>query len=253
MMLAIVSSLAVGCSRPVPQNAFRVTSKRDIRVFGIPVGLKVKNPFVFLNLRTTNTSGATGAVNEFNPGGQYINTGANASFDAVNAILPAPWTIRAAPSQILCANNSPITVSAVNGGKYDFDCITNVSNSLTAQPGFVDLSDPIVTPDSLTGTGQKGILLQRANQNLKVYYYKQVSGDDYEAVGEKPVVSVSPDGQSVQIPLPDYDSTARGYRQYRALIAEDGNTDVYLAHISFGLFHGFYEPPPCTEANPCNY
>jgi hypothetical protein len=246
MMVVIVSSFAISCSPSVPQNSFRVTSKRDLRVFGIPLGIKIKNPFVFLNLRTPTSPGptTTGSVNEFNPGGQYINTGANATFDAVDAVLPAQWTIRAAPLQVLCANNTPITVGAVRGAKYDFDCVSNVSNILTTTPDLIDVSYPNTPPNSITGNVNKSFSSFKMIENLRVHYYRQVAGDDYEAAGVKPAISIAPNGRSVQIPLPTYTPLTSGAVNYRALFAEEGSDD-YIGHLSFTLFHGDVEELPC--------
>jgi hypothetical protein len=247
MMLVILAGFTLNCNPPVPQNAFRVKTRGKFHLFGIPLPFSIPNPNIALNLKTNLAPGApgtTGSVNEYNPGGANIETDLGGKFDAVNAVLPAPWNAKVAPNQARCTtSNVPIlSFNAVAGGVYKIRCKWNIQVDLLVEPGFVDLTQS--GPPSLTGimvNGGGGKPLFRNAQNIKIRYYRQDDGEDYELDGEKSPISGSPDGNSLLIPVPDYYSNY-GLVHYRILIVEDGVNDVYLAH---GEFDVVYPPEPC--------
>lgn len=249
VILAIVAGITINCSSSVPQNAFRVKTRGKFHLFGIPLPFSVPNPNIALNLKTSTMPGAPGtmgAVNEFNPGGLNVQTDLGGKFDAVNSVVPAGWNAKVAPNQSRCTGaQAPIvSFNAVWGGVYKLNCKWNIQISLRIQPEFVELGGG---GNSLTGVLAKNFNdepLFLNSQNLIVQYYKQIDGEDYILEGEKPVSSVSADGTTLEIPLPNYSGNF-GYKNYELLIVEDGANDVYIGHGSLQVRY------PCGGTHHC--
>jgi hypothetical protein len=253
-LLTIIATLTLNCGKPLPSNAFRVRTRGKIHLFGIPLGFSVPNPGIPINLKTTTavgTAGTTGTTGEFAAGGAFVPTDGGGRFDAVNAIMPAPWTAKVAPNQSLCTNSPTITFSAVNQGVYNLNCRFNITITFLVQPLVLDLSDPNSINTQTTGTGTKAISSEsrfKSSENLKVRYYKQVSGEDYDFEGEVPVTNVSPDGTEVTFPSPG-NYTNHGYVHYLILVVEDGNT--YDPFVGYGELDVIYPLAPTPTPTPC--
>ncbi len=253
-LLTIVATLTLNCGRPLPSNAFRVRTRGKIHLFGIPLGFSVPNPNIPINLKTATaagTSGTTGTVGEFAAGGVFVPTDGGGRFDAVNAIMPAPWTAKVAPNQSLCTNSPTITFGAVNQGIYNLNCKWNITITFLVQPAILDLSNQNAGGNTSTGIMGKdlnGAARFTNSENLKVRYYKQISGEDYEFEGEVPVTSVSPDGSEITFPSPNY-FTNHGFVHYLILVAEDGNT--YDPFVGYGEFDVIYPLAPTPTPTPC--
>jgi hypothetical protein len=261
-LLTIVATLTLNCSKPLPSNAFRVRTRGKVHLFGIPLGFSVPNPNIPINLKTTTvagTAGTTGTVGEWAAGGAFVPTDGGGRFDAVNAIMPAPWTAKVAPNQSLCTNSPTITFGAVNQGIYNLNCKWNITITFLVQPAVLDLSDPnaVSNPQS-TGAQTKGISSEArftSSENLKVRYYKRISGEDYEFEGEVAVTSVSPDGSEITFPSPNY-YTNHGFIHYLTLVVEDGNTyDPFVGYGEFDVIYPFAPTPtpiPCVPGTVCD-
>lgn len=255
MIVALLTGITLSCSSPVPQNSFRVKTRGKFHLFGIPLFFSVPNPNIALNLKTNTapgTAGTTGSINEFNPGGANIETDIGGKFDAVNAVLPAPWNAKVAPNQSRCTTtNVPIlSFNAVSGGTYKINCKFNIQISLLVEPGFVDLSGLGSGGNSLTGVVGKSVnqeSLFSNTQNLKILYYRQVDGEDYELESVKNPVSVSADGAELVMPLPS-NYSLYGYQHYRLVVIEDGANDIYLSH---GELDVEYQAAPTPTPTPC--
>jgi hypothetical protein len=257
MIFTILAGITISCNKPVPPNSFRVKTRGKFHLFGIPLPFSVPNPGIAINLKTAtapNTPGTTGTINEFNPGGAFVNTDIGGRFDAVNAVLPAPYNAKVAPNQSRCTApaSAIISFSATNGSIHKINCKFNIQVNLLVEPGFVDLTGNSTTGNSLTGISGKAAndeALFLNAQNLKILYYRQVDGEDYELDGEKPALEVSPDGTQVQIALPDY-YLNHGYVHYRLVVVEDGNADVYLSHGELDVEYPL-APTPTPTPTPC--
>jgi hypothetical protein len=254
-LLTIIATLTINCGKPLPSNAFRVRTRGKIHLFGIPLGFSVPNPGIPINLKTATTAGTAGTagtVGEFAAGGAYVATDGGGRFDAVNAIMPAPWTAKVAPNQSLCTNSPTITFGAVNQGVYNLNCRINITITFLVQPLVLDLSDPNATSNTQTNaTGLKTISSEARfanSENLKVKYYKQISGEDYEFEGEVPVTNVSPDGSEITFPSPNYFNN-HGFVHYLILVAEDGNT--YDPFVGYGELDVIYPLAPTPTPTPC--
>lgn len=247
----ILVGLTANCSGPVPTNGFRIKSRTKFRIFGIPLPFSVSLPFVQLNLKTTTmpgTAGTTGMKTEYEPGGGFINTGLNAKFDAVgngDPVLPAPWTVKAAPNQAQCGNSSTTTFMAQAGKSYKFKCFANISIDFLVKPTVVDLTEQGSTPpNQLEGLSSQENKLFQSAQNLTVKYYKQIgSTEDYELVDEQPVLGVLNGGTSFTFNMPNTSQT-EGYAKYRVLVMENGVSNVYLAHGEFEILYPLIVDPP---------
>jgi hypothetical protein len=255
MIVALLAGMTLNCSTPVPQNSFRVKTRGKFHLFGIPLWFSVPNPNIALNLKTTTapgTAGTTGSVSEFNPGGANTETDISGKFDAVNAVLPAPWNAKVAPNQSRCttANVPTLSFSAVRGGTYKINCKWNIQISLLVEPGFVDLTGAGSGGNSLTGVNGKSSneesLFSNA-QNLKIQYYRQVDGEDYVLESTKNPISVSADGTELLMPLPN-NYSLHGFQHYRLVVIEDGSNDVYLSHGELGVE---YPAAPTPTPTPC--
>lgn len=249
LIFAILAGAITSCSSPVPQDSFRVQTRKKFNLFGIPLPFSVRLPFVSINLKTTTmqgTPGTTGNRTEFDPGGQYVNSGANANVDAVDAVLPAPWTVKAAPNQTLCANSNPTTYSAVAGRKYNFRCNLNIIINFLVEPSIVNLMEQGSTPpDSLVGNTDKGSHLFSSSQNLTVQYYKEQGSNtgEYDLVDEKPVLEVVNGGIGFRFDMPSSNQTS-GIAHYRVLVIDNADRDVYLAHGEFSVYYPLIINPP---------
>ncbi len=241
--LVLTGIISSGCSSPVPQNEFRIQTRKKFHLFGIPLPFSTKLPFVSINLKTNTMPGSpntTGTRTEYNPGGQFVNTGLNANFDTFGgAVLPAPWIVKAAPNQALCDSSSPTTYNAIAGKKYNFRCRANITIDFLVQPSLVNLAEPGSTPpDYLLSEVHKDISLLSASQNLTVQYYKQQgSSEDYELIDEKPVSSIINGGRSFTFEMPDTNQT-NGYAHYRVLVVDNvDNKEIYVAHGEFEVIY----------------
>jgi hypothetical protein len=248
LMFAILAGAITSCSSPVPQDSFRVQTRKKFNIFGIPLPFSVKLPFVSINLKTNTMPGTPGTIGnrtEFDPGGQYVNTGANANFDAVGAVLPAPWTVKAAPNQPHCASSNPTTYSAVAGQKYNFRCNLNIIINFLVEPSIVNLMEQGSTPpESLEGNTEKGSHLFASSQNLVVQYYKrQGNTEDYELVDEKPVLEIVNNGRGFRFDMP-YNEQSYGIAHFRVLVIDEAERDIYLAHGEFQIYYPLYVDPP---------
>lgn len=244
--LLVFAGLTINCgSPPIPQGAFRVRTKAKVHLFGIPLPFSVPNPGIAINLKLTATPPAgtyTGTVGEFNQGGGFVPTDGSGIFDANNAIIPAIWNGRIAPNQSRCSApvSNPFSFAASNGSKHNMNCKWNVQISFLVQPnavavGLGDVPEGFVhasttTPsNSLTGILNKEYGKRYSASDLKALYYRQVSGEDYILEGEKSVTSISADGTSFVVPVPNYHSN-QGIHHYRILIKEHGTNEIYLGH-----------------------
>ncbi len=254
MILAILAGINLNCNSPIPQNAFRVKTRGKFHLFGIPLPFSVPNPNIAINLKTNimpGTAGTIGTIPEFNPGGAFVSTDGGGKFDAVNAVIPAPYNAKIAPGQSTCSApvSSVFPFNAVAGGTYKINCKFNIQINFLIEPDNIDLSTPGSTGNSLTGTQVKTADLKAVfnnAQNLKILYYRQESGEDYVLDGEKLPNWVSPDGTIMEIPIPNYFSNY-GYQHYRILIVEDGSQDVYLGHGELDVVYPLLVPTP----TPC--
>lgn len=248
-VLLAFAGVTLNCNtRPVPPNSFRVKTRGKVHLFGIPLPLSIPNPNIAVNLKTSTTAGTagtTGTIAEFNPGGAFVSTDGGGIFDAVNAVLPAVWNARIAPNQSRCSApvSNPFAFTASNGSTHKLNCKWNVIATFLIEPGQVavgvgeHLEDFIpassLTPaNSLTGimVSGGGGFKRLSAQQLKVEYYRNVSGEDYVLDGEKPVTSVALGGSSIVVPVPTYVSN-QGIHHYRILIKEDNGVDeIYVAH-----------------------
>jgi hypothetical protein len=253
-LLTIIATLTLNCSKPLPSNAFRVRTRGKVHLFGIPLGFSVPNPNIPINLKTTTvagTAGTTGTIGEWAAGGAFTPTDGGGRFDAVNAIMPAPWTAKVAPNQSLCTNSPTITFSAVNQGVYNLNCKFNITITFLVQPLTLDLSGTNPNSNQVTGTTLKTIGAEKRfanNENLKVRYYKQISGEDYAFEGEKSATNVSPDGTEVTFPSPNYYDN-NGSVHYLLLVVEDGNT--YDPFVGYGEMDVIYPLAPTPTPTPC--
>ncbi len=252
LLVIIISGLFLNCTSSVPQNAFRVRTKARIHLFGLPLPISVPNPFVSINIKTTATP-APGKITEYNPGGAFVRTNILGYYDAVNAQLPAPWTAKAAPMQSFCRNAPTATFSAVAGQTYKLECKWNITIGFSVQPGMVDLSHTTSEPPptSVIGAVQKNLHYFDGMNDLKVKYYRQIGdGEDYELDGTKPVTSVSEDGMSLTIPVPNYFLRHYGETHYKLLIVED--EDTYDPFVGLGDLDVIYPEPrdPCSSLRP---
>lgn len=264
ILVTMLLGITVGCRRPVPPNAFRVQTRGKFHLFGIPLPISVPNPGISINIKTSTmpgTAGTTGNLTEFNPGGAFVPTDIRGNLDAVNAVMPAPWNAKVAPNQSRCSAPASATIPfyATVGQTYKINCKFNIQISFLVQPGFVDLTDENSTGNPpLSATQIKtinGEALFLNAQNIKVLYYRHVGGEDYVLDGEKAVTSISPDGTSVDIPVPDYYSN-HGYARYALILKEDGDNDVYLGHgeldVSYPLLVPTPTPTPCPPDLLCD-
>jgi hypothetical protein len=252
-LLTIIATLTLNCGKPLPSNAFRVRTRGKIHLFGIPLGFSVPNPNIPINLKTTTTAGTagtTGNVGEWAAGGAFVATDGGGRFDAVNAIMPAPWTAKVAPNQSLCTNSPTITFGAVNQGVYNLNCKWNITVTFLVQPTVLDLSGTSAGSPQVSGTSAKSFGSEARftnSENLKVRYYKQVSGEDYIYEGETPVTSTSPDGTEIFFQPPNYYDN-NGLVHYLLLVVEDGNTyDPFVGYGEMDVIYPLEEPTP----TPC--
>jgi hypothetical protein len=253
-IFVILAGITLNCNHPIPQNAFRVQTRGKFHLFGIPLPFSIPNPNIAINLKTNTTAGTagtTGTITEFSQGGAFVTTDGGGNFDAVNAVIPAPYNAKIAPNQSRCSvpTSSVFPFNAVAGGKTKLDCKFNIQITFLVQPGYVDLSTPGSSGNSLTGTLAKTInneVIFLNAQNLKILYYRQVSGEDYLLDGEKLPNWISADGTTVEMPLPDYTSN-HGLQHYRLLIVEDGPQDIYLGHGELDVQY----PTPAPTPTPC--
>ena len=256
LIFAILAGMTLNCSLPpVPQNSFRIKTRGKFHLFGIPLPFSVPNPNIAINVKmaaTTNPPGSTGSVTEFLPGGAFTATNSKGYFDAVNAVVPAPYNLKIAPGQSMCSApvSSVFPFYAVNGETYKVQCRFNIQITFLVEPGYIDLSTLGSGGNSLTGTtvkaaGGKAVFLNA--QNLKVRYYRHESGEDFVLDGEKSVISVSQDGSEILIPIPNYYNNY-GSQFYRIVIVEDGSTDTYLGH---GELSVEYPAAPTPTPTPC--
>lgn len=254
--LLALALVTINCNRPVPPNSYRMKTRGKLHLFGIPLPFSVPNPGIAINLKTNTpagTAGTSGTVTEYNPGGGYVNTDAGGKFDAVNAVLPAPWNLKVAPNQSRCTTASSPTLgfNAVAGATYKVNCKWNIQLSLLIEPDFVDLTSFDTGGQSLTGItlkGGNGEGIFKQAQNLKVLYYKQVDGEDYELEREAPPISIAADGTKLVAPVPNNYSN-HGLIHYRLLVVEEGVDEVYLAHGEFDVLYPLIEPTPTPT--PC--
>lgn len=255
MIFAILAGVTLNCSGPVPQNAFRVKTRGKFHLFGLPLPFSVPNPNIAINLKTSilpGTAGTIGTISEFNPGGAFVTTDGVGKFDAVNAVIPAPYNAKVAPGQSTCSapTSSVFPFSAVAGGTYKIDCKFNIQINFLIEPGYIDLSTVGSAGNSLTGTQVKTIENKAVflnAQNLKILYYRQESGEDYVLEGEKFPNWVSDDGTIMEIPVPNFYSN-HGLQFYRILIVQDGVQDVYIGH---GELSVDYPAAPTPTPTPC--
>lgn len=256
LIFATLAGLTLNCSLPaVPENSFRIRTRGRFHLFGIPLPFSVPNPNIAINLKMaapTNPPGSTGSVTEFLPGGAFTTTNSRGYFDAVNAVVPAPYNLKIAPGQSMCSapTSSVFPFYANNGGTYNVQCRFNIQINFLIEPGYIDLSTPGSSGNTLNGAdtksiGQKAVF--RNAQNLRIRYYRHESGEDYVLDGEKLPISVSPDGSEMVIPIPDYFAN-HGLQFYRIVIFEDGATDTYLGH---GEVSVDYPPAPTPSPTLC--
>lgn len=254
--LLALALITVNCNKPVPPNSFRMKTRGKLHLFGIPLPFSVPNPGIAINLKTNmtpGTAGTTGTITEFSPGGGYVNTDTGGKFDAINAILPGPWNVKVAPNQSRCTNASSPTLgfSAVAGGTYKLNCKWNIQLSLLIEPSFIDLTNTNTGGNSLTGitmSGGNGEGIFKAAQNIRVQYYKQIQGEEYELESEHNPISVSPDGTQLVAPVPGNYMNS-GFVHYRLLVVEDGADEVYLSHGELDVIYPLNEPTPTPT--PC--
>jgi hypothetical protein len=261
IMLAVFSGITLNCSQPaVPQNSFRVKTRVKFSLGGIPLPFSVPNPEIAINLKTSSTagtSGTTGTTSEFAPGGGFVVTSGLFSggyYDAMNAVTPAFWIAKVAPNQNRCRVTAGVTdnvgFNVVNGGTYKINCGANITVQFLVQPSSLDLSNS----QNTGGNGLTGIQVQSGNgearfanaSNLKVRYYKHISGEDYELDQYHPVISVSADGKEAVFPIPEINGN-HGLVNYKLLFVEDDS--LYDSFIGYGdlqvIFPLADPPPPC--------
>lgn len=254
-LITISSFISFGCTNfQVQQDSFRVKTRGKIHLYGMPIPLSVPNKNVSIRLRTPTvpgTEGTTGTINEFEPSGLYVSTGEKGEFDAVNAVMPAVWNVRVAPEQSQCGTPlaNPYFFSVSAGSSHNIECQWNVQINFQVQPNAIAIGHGNHPPNYTSTKSMTGILVKsidgspyykRLNSSqLKVLYYKQISGEDYELEGEKPILSVSPNGEDIVIPVPNYNIN-RGIVHYRILIKEvTESVEVYVGHSELNVSYGF--------------
>lgn len=257
-----MSGMALNCSQSPPaQNAFRLKTRIKFRLFGVIPLFAVPLPFQRINLKTNTLPGTTGTIgskSEFDPGGNYVLTDVVGKFDAVDAVLPAMWTVKADPNQIIrfpCQYAPTQTFQAVAGKTYKYKCNLDVINHLVAVPGFLQTDQygnpPFPSPGNgswaTTTKGMHGESLFANVTNLEARYYRLTGIDsdgdeEYELETTKTPV-VTPDGLAATFAGPSWVRT--GYlvngttKEYRIVIFE-GN--AYLGHVPF---HVYLPEHPC--------
>jgi len=260
VLLVAFAGFIVNCgNRPIQQGAFRVKTRGKIHLFGFPLPFSVPNPNIAINLKLTATPAPgtfNGNVSEFNPGGSFVSTDGGGIFDASNAVIPAVWNARIAPNQSRCSApvSNPFSFSASNQSTHKLNCKWNVQISFLTSPQAVAVglgmhpatyvpAATTIPANSLTAVdnqpgGPFAAFKGFSAAQLKALYYRQVDGEDYVLDGEKPVTSISADGTSIVIPVPNYTSNS-GLKHYRILIQEDGVNEIYVAHgevdVSYGI------------------
>ena len=259
-MLLILSGLMINCGQAPPaQNAFRLKTRIKFRLFGSIPLFSVALPFQRINLKTNTMPGAPGTIgtrSEFDLGGNFVITDLVGKFDAVDAVLPAAWTVKADPNQILrfpCQYAATQTFQAVAGKTYKYKCNLDVINNLVATPNYLQTNEYGNPPGPWTGgtsgNGLWGGIIKGIHgqafftnaQNLTAHYYRLTGVDtdgeeEYELETERNLTGSS-DGTSATFPGPRWQR--EGYlvagttKIYRIVLVENG---VYIGHTEFDVY-----------------
>lgn len=252
--VAILCGITFSCENfQVQQDSFRIKSRGKIHLYGMPMALSVPNHNLSIRLRTTTpagTEGTIGTVTEFDPNGVYVSTGAKGEFDAEDAVMPTVWTVRVAPEQSQCGTPlaNPYSFNVFAGSSHNVDCQWNVQINFQVQPNAIAVGHGNHPPNYTSTKSLTGILVKSINNTqyykrfnssqLKVLYYKQINGEEYDLEGEKPILSISANGEDIVIPIPNY-TYNRGIIHYRILIKEitDSN-EIYVGHSELDVSYG---------------
>ncbi len=253
--LTAFAGISLNCGNSlVPQSAFRVKTRGKLYLNGSSsaIPFSIPNSGIFIRLKTgtpSGTAGTTGTISEFDPSG-YVSTDAGGNFDAPDAVMPATWSVRIAPGQSRCTNPeaNPFSFTVSNGTTQKVDCKWYILRTFLVQPNAIAVGDGLHPPDFVSAKTLTGILVKSnngsaiyrrfSNWDLKVQYYKQIDGEDYEFEGEKLTLGVSDNGDYVSIPVPDYTQN-EGIVHYRILIQEIyGDSELYVGHGELDISYG---------------
>lgn len=267
LMLLILSGLMINCGQAPPApNAFRLKTRIKFRLFGFIPLFGVPLPFQRINLKTNTMPGAPGTIgtrSEFDVGGNFIPTDVVGKFDAVAAVLPATWVVKADPNQILrfpCQYQAMETFQAVAGKTYKYRCNLDVINSFVATPSYLQTNQYGVPPIGSGGgswatvfKGFQGKALFTNAQSLQANYYRftgvvDADGEEEYELEDVENLSGSSDGTSATVPGPSWQRT--GYlrggttKVYRIVLVENG---VYIGHTEFDVYLPEHNCSPRTR------
>ncbi len=271
-VLAILSGFIINCNQAPPQqNAFRLKTRVKFRLFGFIPLFGIPAPLQQINLKTNltpNAPGTTGTKPEFNPNGTFVATDAVGKFDAVDAILPATWTVKVNPNQPIrypCMYPATMSFQAQGSQTYKYKCEIDIVNSIVSAPNHLSVNVN-GTPSTGTNPINWGIKIGSSNgkaffsnaQNLRVSYYRLTGFDttngDNEAIYQLESVdtpdSISPNGAELTTEYPIGWHGRSGFllggtiKEYHVVISEGG---VYLAHATFSISYPEHNCDPRTR------
>ena len=273
-MLTLLAVFTLNCGQAPPQpNAFRLKTRVNFKLFGIIPLFTIPAPFQQINLKTGTAPGApntTGTKSEFDLNGAFVTTDKVGKRDAVDAVIPANWTVKVNPNQPIeypCMYPATMSFLAQSAQTYKYKCSINIVNNFTASPRYI-----YVNANGTPSTGNNpinwGIKTHPINgepvfanaQNLTVLYYR-LTGFDTTNGDNEPIfqlestdtpTTLSPDGSEVGTDYPDGWHSRSGYLQgnttkiYHVVFLEGG---VYIGHAEFNIG---YPDQDCTRTRVCS-
>ncbi len=227
----------------ISHDSFRMKTRGQITLRGINQPFVAKATNLLINLKTLDGPGQSGEETEYAPGGQFVTSGNEAEFLANNALVPAFWTVIAAPGQEICANSQSAQHDVIGGESYEFRCNDYVGKTLGISPSYVNLigDDGTLAATPLEGHAEKGAGLFGTSQNVTVKYYKQEGNTETFTLVDSKSGTAQDEGRYVLFDLPEYSGNG-GEVNYRVVVVEAGTLDIYLSHGDFTVVYPVVPP-----------